>query len=964
MVKRRRPHRHDKSFTMGAVGIGASGLLPTIFAAAVAVAMIIALGLELGVLYDYRVRDFKAVTDGTAFLNNGSQCLRHATSADVVAYYGENGKSTEGPFKCGEPDHKEELGKLLTASVHQLYHIKTDHAMAYEAARRGAGVFADNYPPLAANGGPARVSCADATAALHAIANQPDPPDKCADIYTSPTTQADCETAVESEVQGNIASTNGVADVDTTYETAAQDAAIAVVANAKGAEAARGVAVASSSCVVDAIVDSATAQTCDLLSEYNTGSNTIANAGTPTTAAAAFSGAAATGAASSTADIAQAAAETVVGVAAANVVVGVAAAEAKVATDAGGTVGDGGDGDAAIAALATPITDLASATAASAAAGAAYSSAVSTAAITDQASATTASGAAGTAYTNAVTAAGITDQATASAASDEAGEAYRVINPTFAEVYVNRIGITMAASKVAMCPDTAEDLSGLTITAYKDLVGTVAANFASQADTDIHTYNLYLQCVLSGGLGNLPTVATADNLAPVPTASRGGTLDIPIYQRTADSATDCFGYLKPAYTPPPMLYGDFNCSKPRQARAKVMYGARLGWSLFGTVPCVILIVYLGVDAIFAALCFLSRYRARKEWGKGDAEAGVDGKMLAGIATQLSTIQSMRGLRLGVSLVGFLVVVILKAVYDWAPWVTGTVLPQATTCGDNGWQTEQTATVMQFIVIVLIFASIIALPLSQIGIFKELLGSRANNGSAIVGDTVYPTAPGTARLYYWFLLTVLGFIVLIAFEAADGVAWGISWAGRQLDVYAADLNSLDVDKAATLVEEAATSAVLCAVSTGVLLSLAYARWLFTSYGKQNCLCSIIWLGCVIAGLIPIFITWGFKLVLNPDEQEVLDKCDYLTPDSFEAFLCTNRGIVFSIALLLICTVFLIMFCCWQIKVLPTLFQRNARDNLNAAADSGARLRVGFDRVRAAKEPMGKEKIPLLSLRVRH
>ena len=42
MVKRRQPHRHDKSFTMGAVGIGASGLLPTIFAAAVAVAMIIA----------------------------------------------------------------------------------------------------------------------------------------------------------------------------------------------------------------------------------------------------------------------------------------------------------------------------------------------------------------------------------------------------------------------------------------------------------------------------------------------------------------------------------------------------------------------------------------------------------------------------------------------------------------------------------------------------------------------------------------------------------------------------------------------------------------------------------------------------------------------------------------------------------------------------------------------------------
>ena len=958
MVKRRKPHRHDKSFTMGAAGIGASGLLPSIFAAAVAVAMIIALGLELGVLYDYRVRDFKAVTDGSAFLNNGSQCLRHATSADVVAYYGENGKSTEGPFKCAEPSHKEELGKLLTASVHQLYHIKTGHAMAYEAARRGAGVFADNYP-MDSLGGPARVSCADATAALHAIANQPNPPDKCADIYTSPTTQAACEDAVVKEVQDTAASTNGVDEVDTTYETAAQDAAIAVVANAAGAEAARNKATASSSCVVDSIVDAATAQTCGVLSEYNVESNTIINADTPTTAAGDFLGDAATQA------VAKAAAETVVGVAAANVVVGVAAAEAKVATDAGGTVGDGGDGDAAIAALATPITDLASATAASAAAGAAYSSAVATAAITDQASATTASAAAGTAYTNAVTAAGITDQATASAASDEAGEAYRVINPTFAEVYVNRIGITMAASKVTMCPDTSEDISGLTITAYKDLVGTVAANFASQPDTDIHTYNLYLQCVLSGGLGNLPTVATADNLAPVPTASRGGTLDIPIYQRTADSETDCFGYLKPAYTPPPMLYGDFNCSKPRQARAKVMYGARLGWSLFGVVPCVILIVYLGVDAIFVALCFLSRYRARLEWAKGSDDPNRNGELVAGVATQLATIQSMRGLRLGVSLVGFLIVVILKAVYDWAPWVTGTVLPQAKECGENGWQTEQDAAVIQFIVIVLIFASIIALPLSQIGVFTALLGDQQPT-SAIQGDVVYPTAPGTARLYYWFLLTVLGFIVLIAFEAADGVAWGISWAGRQLDVYAADLNSLDVDQAATLVEEAATSAVLCAVSTGVLLSLAYARWLFTSYGKQNCLCSIIWLGCVIAGLIPIWITWGFKLVLDPDEQEVLDKCDYLTPDSFEATLCTNRGIVFSIALLLICTVFIIMFCCWQIKVLPMLFQRNANDNLNAAANASTNLRKRLDnvRVRAAKEPMGKERIPLLSLRVRH
>ena len=106
------------------------------------------------------------------------------------------------------------------------------------------------------------------------------------------------------------------------------------------------------------------------------------------------------------------------------------------------------------------------------------------------------------------------------------------------------------------------------------------------------------------------------------------------------------------------------------------------------------------------------------------------------------------------------------------------------------------------------------------------------------------------------------------------------------------------------------------------------------------------------------------MLDPNEQEVLDKCDYLTPDSFEATLCTNRAVVFTIALLLICAVFGIMFCCWQIKVLPTLFKRNNAETPSKAADSGSVLRRAFDGIRPAKEAMGKEKIPLLSLRVRH
>ena len=912
MVKRRQPHRHDKSFTMGAAGIGASGLLPSIFAVAVAVAMIIALGLELGVLYDYRVRDFKAVTDGSAFLNNGSQCLRHATTEDLQAYYGT--ANDPAHFDCAITDHRKNLGMLLTASVHQLYYKKDENNQlknSYHAAVTNAGVY---Y-----GGNDASVSCEDAQTALRAIANG-GAATKCTEIYTSPD-QATCTS------DADTAGTAAVAVDDGTPNTAQ-------LAGIDAAKAAKGLALAKDKAGIDAAKE----------------------------------------------------------------VVGSAAANAQVAADAdpSGTVGDNDSGDAAIAALATPITNQVTANAASAAAGAAYATAVTNAAITDEASAAAASADAAAAYATAAAAITSTDLGSYQSTYDQgfisidtvaqakaydtecglaaANSALKCADPPYQTAFdVAKVG-WIAAYVAARCPDTSEDLSGLTVednyailiddpgddVAVKTLTG--AAEDA--ATTSIVKWNLYLQCTLTAGLGNIPPVATADNLAPVPTASRGGTLDIPLYRRKSTSGSDCFGYLQPAYTPPPMLYGDFNCSVPRQARAKVMYGARLGWSLFATVPCVILIVYLGADAALAALCFFFRASSER------ATARKDGKnsqtdLPVGVVTQLATISEMRYIRLGLSLVGFLLVVILKAVYDWAPWVTGTVLPQATTCGENGWQTEQDATVMHFIVIILILASIIVMPLSQLGVFKDILGGGARTASSSIDtEAIYQVAPGTTRLYYWFLLTLLGFIALIAFEAADGVAWGISWAGRQLDVYAADLNSLDVDKAATLVEEAATSAVLCAVSTGVLLSLAYARWLFTSYGKQNCLCSIIWLGCVIAGLIPIFITWGFKLVLDPNEQEVLDKCDYLTPDSFEATLCTNRAVVFTIALLLICAVFAIMFCCWQIKVLPTLFKRNNAETPSAAADSGSALRRAFDRARPAKEAMGKEKIPLLSLRVRH
>ena len=806
MVKRRRPHRHDKSFTMGGVvTAGNAGCLPGIIAAAGAVAMVIALGLELGVLYDYRVRDFKAVTDGSAFLNNGSQCLRYATESDLVAYYGDNGAGAwkSSPFTC--KDDRKDLGMLLASSVHQLFHVKAAHPEAYYAARAGAGV----YAALESDGSHATTTCDNALGALHAIADEKsNNPDTCSEIYSPAPTQAACESEAENF---------------------AQDAA-------------------------------------------ETSPPTISP-------------------------------EQQIGINAAKVAAGVAAAQT--------------------AAPGATITDQASAQAAGTAAIDAYNSAA-----------------------NAIV-------TVANAQGYESGTAYT-------DAYNAALDDSKATAKANRCPDSGEGLRGITPTDYKELIveeGKTVTTPTVTTDTATTMYNLYLQCVLTAGLGNVPPVATADNLVQVPTASRGGTLDIPLYQRKSSSETDCFGYLQPAYTPPPMLYGDFNCSVPRQARAKVMYGARLGWSLFATVPCVILIVYLGADAALAALCFFFRASAERATAQ---KKGVNPntRLPVGVVTQLATISEMRYIRLGLSLVGFLLVVILKAVYDWAPWVTGTVLPQATTCGENGWQTEQDATVMHFIVIILILATIVILPVSQFRAFSSLLG---NDRKERTVEQQWKVFAGTGRIFLWIVLVVLAGIVLVAFEAADGVAWGISWAGRQLEVYAADLNALDVDQAATLVEKAATSAVLAGVSMGALIALVYARWLFTSKTTQGFLCAFIWLGCVVAGLIPIVINFGFKVALNPDEQEVLSDCDYHSPDSFEHFLCKNRAIVFTISLLVLVVVFGIMWCCWLREVVPSLFRVGQSSKPSTSG--------GKSQPTANTEPLGTlapvqtEKIPLLSLRVR-
>lgn len=787
--------------TMGgattALPVGGVLLCPLLSSIAGIVFMIIALGLELGVLYEHRIKDFKAVTDGSAFLHNGSQCLYAATKADLDAYY------AESVSDCTSADYKKNLGFLLAASVHALK--ASGGTVSFNAARSAFGV--PGVPT-------AKVLDTQAVNELQQVNTALTPP-----YYTMT-----CEA-----IYPGVSRTNCIA---------AAKAAAVLAADVKQDAAERAKQVN-----IDAAVDA-----------------------------------------------------------------GIAAAVAA-------------GGDAAV------VTSLATASP--------YE----------------------TEFTNAYEAeldAKVALLAAVTATDDGVGQA------AAEAVDADPTG--------SGCPETIDDYPYNTKADenFKDVIDCTASTDAATvaAPDNRELYLLYLQCVASAGLGNVPPIATADNLAPVPTASRGGTLDVPLFRHSSEEGKECWGYVDPVYTPPPFP-ANFTCTDAtREQRATVMYGMRLGWSLFATVPCVILIIYLAADAALLAWCLLTRRWALAEQSEDRGPTGE-------VVTSLATMQEMRDARAGLSVIGFIIVVALKIAYDFAPWVTGTILPRATECDQVGRYTDQDSAVQHIIVLIFILATIILLPVSQWSMFTSVFAGE-NEGAAkarIGEDTSYLIAAGArTRLGFFVLFVVLAGMVMVALEASDGVTWGIAYAQRQLGTTLNNTNDLSINEASVLVEEAATSAVLVSITAGSVIALAYGRWLFTSYGKTNLLTWFVWGGAVIAALLPIFILFGIKFTVDPAQQAVLEKCSQLDIDSFESFVCENRELVFSFALIILFGVFAIMWCCWLWKLAPEICSSDDSSEpndaaLNAVKPSKPARSVAGKKSVPVRAPFQSESIPLLSLRVR-
>ena len=474
-----------------------------------------------------------------------------------------------------------------------------------------------------------------------------------------------------------------------------------------------------------------------------------------------------------------------------------------------------------------------------------------------------------------------------------------------------------------------------------------------------HLYNLYLQCQFVNGLAGVPPQTSLDNLVVQPSISRGGTLGVPLLRRHEKGPKKGeLVYVEPLYFPPPMPSG-VNGTIPVLMRGKLLYGMRMGWSLFATIPAVVLIVYLGVDSVFAAACYLTRSIA---YGQ-QSYTTVDTFNTANkeIAQSLATIQAMRWMRLSLSVTGFLIVLLLKVFYDLLPWNFGALLPRAGVCPSqgNGWESEEGVATAHVIVIILILANIILLPLAvEVGTGLVQTG---NTGQGSETDQPFWTGRSMRRVTLWIFLITVASLVLIGLESVNATAWGIAWANRLMGWTPASDNALTGTVAIELMESSLTGAVLSAVAMGVLLGAIYARWLFTSSGNMNKICSILWFGIVIAGCLPLLITFGSDLTFTPEEQEIASDCSYFgDADSFEKFICENRGVTFTWAFIIQAGILGFIWLSW---IASTFCNTCTAFDAATPADLAPTGNPDPENAAAPFKSVASDRIPLLSLRVR-
>ena len=454
--------------------------------------------------------------------------------------------------------------------------------------------------------------------------------------------------------------------------------------------------------------------------------------------------------------------------------------------------------------------------------------------------------------------------------------------------------------------------SGLTAATALDETPKTSANLhcvpsstysAAVALSNSQKSQLLLHCEQQFALGAYAGYSAPFFLTPSGTQ---GTFGLPVH--------DDASFVTPFYTPPP--FNMPNTSATREIRAKALYGHRFGWTLFGAIPVLMLAVYISVDGVFAFLCYVTVQESVKQVTASETAVRrvTPWAPWSKISVAGATMTASRRMRLVVVLVGLIISIVLTAVYDWAPWNWGAMLPRPI-CDPNssgeGWQFDTSTTWMQVIIFALLAAGVLVVQLAQL--VAGCCGAVAPPNTSQLRNTALASpiggivSAGIGQSLLFFGLQVLAVIAFLIFETTQSITWGNAWQ----DAIRAE-NSTQAAVYSDLIIESTTRNVAIAIAGGVALSSIFARWMFTLRGTvTHVFCAFLWLVVTACAALPLFFTYGATFEIDPTNELLVTPahCSLQTTDSFENVLCKATNVALTYFLIITASIIILTWVPW-------------------------------------------------------
>lgn len=371
------------------------------------------------------------------------------------------------------------------------------------------------------------------------------------------------------------------------------------------------------------------------------------------------------------------------------------------------------------------------------------------------------------------------------------------------------------------------------------------ANFVYDAD------RLYSHCLQQFAIGRFG--AQYDSWSWGWYRFTGGSLGLPVYGDVLKPALE-------SYSDPP----GYNSSSPWTARTRIMTGMRYGWSVFGTVPVILLTTFLMVDCVFFLIVELTLHeRIKGNADAVDATGGGTRSMFYSMLIIYATSKATRSERFFFTFLGWVCVILFRALYSWAPFNFGKILPRPNCKSGTGWETDEGTVALEWTSVWLLFFVIVALPLSKSSWFSiNHMTAFRGNDSVDDDDFSLNITRGARRTRKFVGLVLLGLTICLIGQAFAAILFGEAWAEAVTIPPKTGVKFTDADAYAEVVYTKAVGAYALAMTGGAAMAAVLGRWLFGGRSWCSCLVLFLWLLLALGSLLPMLMV--DNLTLDRDE----------------------------------------------------------------------------------------------------